>query len=38
MNQFISIRATSLALDDFHGRNSVVKPEAAQDAHDSFAG
>jgi hypothetical protein len=38
MNQLISIRISSLALDDFHRRNSVVEPEATQNSHDSFAG
>ena len=38
MNKFVSIPVSSLALDDFHWRNSVVKPETAQNSHDSFAG
>src|SRR5439155_17975186 len=36
MNQLIS--GPSLALDDFHRRDGVVKPEAAQNSQDSFAG
>jgi len=38
MNKFVSIQVSSWALDDFHWRDGVVKPEAAQNSQDSFAG
>jgi hypothetical protein len=36
--QHMLIRVSGRALDDFHWRNSVVKPEAAQNPHNSFTG
>src|SRR5882757_4720804 len=38
VDQLVAIRRSSWALDDFHWGDSVVKPETAQNPHDSFAG
>ncbi len=38
MNKFVSIPVSSLALDDFHWRDGVVKPEAPQNSQDAFPG